>query len=1137
MTKLRASSVWVSILVFTMVVAMCANASEFDPLEEVYKASHLVCVPPTSAPPRVDGIIGETEWDVATAFTGFLGYSEQTILTDSPTVFAAYDSEAIYLLCLVPNLPGRAPVAKETKRDGPVHLDDSVEVYLLTDKRDLFQIVANALGTLMDFRNNNIDWNADFDLVGGHIEGKALPASWGLASRDYWFVEMKIPFESLGVAPPGPGDTWVWNVAANRGGPWAVLAPIKGGLFANTDVFLSLSFLGPQDPYVQITSLGEVRFGRMDVRGRLFNPGPEAVKLAVDVDLRKEGSYLTHDAYRNIVGAISSVTKPFSLPAAGRQEVSVENIVTDTSINLMAVRVAVLDQENKPSRNLLVVQGNVKIEPPLILQVGNVPSRGYAVLNLDTSGLSGQIGNKSVSYQIKVLDSAGKTALTMTESAPVGVTEVQVDYCSLPVGKYAVEVDACVDGNTVSSAEGAFRILDKPVWLSSTVYDDYGKMDRVPLPWEPVSVDGRTVRVWGRSFTWRHDSILPSSITSQGVELLKSPMRLVASIDGREWTVPMSTFAVTDRKKMRVSMVASGAVNGLAVTADMWVEYDGLLWLKLAVNDSVKGRNLSALRVVTDMDTAQTPLYQSHNNAMTGYIGDSPIRFAWVSSIKENIANFYHWFGNEDRGLGFTYTSLEHWAPTTEDDFATLRPGKITQSYTINLIEKPVSADGRSFTFGVQATPIKPLPPDYHSMMAASISYSPSTANLQIPENFDIWLSWPEPITKIMMGLNNPYNVDEKLMSDVVKFAHDHGVAITTVASCPQKVSPNDEYFDDYITEWMVQPESVLNWNGTRQVQNCGRSYTLRKWLFYGWAVENVKKFGTEGIYFDGWQSGSIACANPHHGCGWTDEDGQRHVEVPILEGREFNHRMCLWLEDNVRSPHYGAKTAPERPGFPNYHYWIHSWCFVPSVMGFATEWLTGEFTGYPQKGPSMLTPEGTYGKSSSMGEFRTRALSTNWGVTNMFDALMWENSEDSPNKQTLNAFAWFLPHGVPFGLSGYVNQKTLVEITRLMMDFEVRKSEFIPAWRPNPHVKIKSPVALEVMAATWEHRTKNRVLIVVSNLKVEEAHDVVVEWTGFPKASLKNARTGEPITMNDGLFTVRLEPESFILIEASRTE
>ncbi|MFA0735766.1 MAG: hypothetical protein OGMRLDGQ_002266 [Candidatus Fervidibacter sp.] len=39
------------------------------------------------------------------------------------------------------------------------------------------------------------------------------------------------------------------------------------------------------------------------------------------------------------------------------------------------------------------------------------------------------------------------------------------------------------------------------------------------------------------------------------------------------------------------------------------------------------------------------------------------------------------------------------------------------------------------------------------------------------------------------------------------------------------------------------------------------------------------------------------------HGCGWTDEKGRRHLTVPVLEGREFNEVMALFLEDHVKAP------------------------------------------------------------------------------------------------------------------------------------------------------------------------------------------------------------------------------------------
>ncbi|NPV45841.1 MAG: hypothetical protein HPY69_02685 [Armatimonadetes bacterium] len=667
-----------------------------------------------------------------------------------------------------------------------------------------------------------------------------------------------------------------------------------------------------------------------------------------------------------------------------------------------------------------------------------------------------------------------------------------------------------------------------PAWQTSTVYDDYGKLDRVPLPWTPVQVADRTLRVWGRECRWTAQSLLPTSVTSQGVELLRRPITLVVTLDGKPRQVPLELFRVTERRATRVSFVAKGRAEGLVFRVDGWVEYDGFLWLNLY---APAGGKVEALRIEAAMDPPQTTLYQAFDRRKAGWIGEQPIAFPWVADRENNVVDFYHWFGNEDRGLGFTYTSLQHWQPRSEDAIAVLTPGSQATIYTINLIEDPADLRGRSFFFGLQATPIKPLPPDYHSLLADTLYLDDWRACRQLADNMDMTVIWPLE-TGIMKGLNDPCGVDATRMAAAVQQAHDAGLPLMTIAACPQKVSAQVPELAEYRTEWQVLPESALDWDGQPQLQNCGKSLSLRKWLFHGWTAENVARFGTDGIYFDGWQAGQIACQNAAHGCGWTDAQGKRHSTVPVLEGREFNQRMVLWLEDHCQARLPAGRLLP--PGFPRYHYWIHSWEFVPSVMGFATEWLTGEFAGWPLEGPAMLTPEGTYGKCVGLGLFRARCLSTNWGVPNLFDTLMWEHERDQPvNKQTLMAYAWLLPHGVSPALVSYMNHRTVVELTRLMQAFGTRTARFVPGWRPNPWWAIEAPVRREVMVATWDHGPGRPVLAVVSNLEVEQQQTVTLRWKRPAVPVVTDARTGEPVGLTDGRTRVTLGPESFVLLRA----
>lgn len=675
-------------------------------------------------------------------------------------------------------------------------------------------------------------------------------------------------------------------------------------------------------------------------------------------------------------------------------------------------------------------------------------------------------------------------------------------------------------------------MADSSAWLTSALYDDLGKGDRVPDPWTPVQVQGEALSVWGRAYRWTPASLLPTSIKTQGQELLRGPMRLLVTLEGKTQPVPLKSLRLTDARRSRVSFVASGAIGDMIFRLDGWIEYDGFVWLNLAAA-APGGRTVEALRVEAPLRRELMTLYQAFARPLAGAITDKPIPFPWFSNKAENVIDFYHWFGNEDLGLGFTYTSLEHWHPHSEDDIATLTPGAQADVYTINLIEEPVPVNGRVFRFGIQATPIKPLPTDYHSMLAGTFYREPWRAVQQLKPDVDMTLVWPLD-TGIMKGLDDPYGLDAARMADVVKGAREDRLPILTMAACPQKVSAQVPELAQYRDEWRTEPESVLDWDKQPQLQNCGKSGTLRKWLFYGWAIANVRKFDTDGIYFDGWQAGTIACSNPHHGCGWADEQGIRHSTVPVLEGREFNQRMLLFLQDEARSGAIHRGGGQRAMNGATTHYWIHSWEFVPSVMGFATEWLTGEFAGWPLNGPSMLTPEGTYGKCLGLDLFRARCLSTNWGVPNLFDALMWEAEQGCPkDKQTLMAYAWFLPHGVSPAMVQYMNQKRVIEITKILMDSGTRQARFTPAWRGNPWWKITAPTKREVLVATWDHAPQPGVLTVVSNLQTDQEETVRLRWLGKRKPDVTNARTGEKVACQNGELSVKVGPEGFVLLRA----
>jgi alpha-L-arabinofuranosidase len=146
----------------------------------------------------------------------------------------------------------------------------------------------------------------------------------------------------------------------------------------------------------------------------------------------------------------------------------------------------------------------------------------------------------------------------------------------------------------------------------------------------------------------------------------------------------------------------------------------------------------------------------------------------------------------------------------------------------------------------------------------------------------------------------------------------------------------------------------------------------------------------------------------------------------------------------------------------------------------------------------------------------------------------MWEAPENHPvDRQTIMAYAWFLPHGVPIGMLEYMNQNKVVELSQLFESLQIRKAKFTPGWRSNPYWRIEKPKAKEIMVAVWELEDGKSLLAVVSNLKVDEKVEISLKWTGNKNAKITNALSGEEIKATNGLYNLQIESENFLLLLA----
>jgi hypothetical protein len=147
----------------------------------------------TNAPPVIDGVLNDPEWNFAEPITDFMQREPDNAQPGSERteVRILYDDEALYFAWYMYDSEPDKIAAQELRRDDRLDTDDTMAVILDTfhDRRNGYLFRVNALGTQYDAevrneRNINSDWDERWDAATTRTD-------------EGWFAEIRIPFGSL----------------------------------------------------------------------------------------------------------------------------------------------------------------------------------------------------------------------------------------------------------------------------------------------------------------------------------------------------------------------------------------------------------------------------------------------------------------------------------------------------------------------------------------------------------------------------------------------------------------------------------------------------------------------------------------------------------------------------------------------------------------------------------------------------------------------------------------------------------------------------------------------------------------------------------------------------------------------------
>ena len=102
-------------------------------------------------------------------------------------------------------------------------------------------------------------------------------------------------------------------------------------------------------------------------------------------------------------------------------------------------------------------------------------------------------------------------------------------------------------------------IRERAVWENNRL----GITNKIPPPWTPMTVSGKRIACWGRSYDYA-ESLFPKDTASQGAEILAGPIALVARLSGKDVAIQKADKQVLAAAPHQVDLDASAAAEASA---------------------------------------------------------------------------------------------------------------------------------------------------------------------------------------------------------------------------------------------------------------------------------------------------------------------------------------------------------------------------------------------------------------------------------------------------------------------------------------------------------------------------------------------------------------------------------------------
>lgn len=660
------------------------------------------------------------------------------------------------------------------------------------------------------------------------------------------------------------------------------------------------------------------------------------------------------------------------------------------------------------------------------------------------------------------------------------------------------------------------------------------RVPKVPDPWTPVRVEQDQkgeikVLVWGREYYFK-DSPLPSRIVTGGKDVLAAPVGLTgrffkippdkSRVDGHDagWEWERSGVILWERDDDHATLVGWMQNASLIVNAVVRIDYDGFLRMDVSLLPNKPLTDHLWLELPISRDRATLRHY------WPGVPVKWPVNFGSIAASgsvpAEGLALPFQpvlWIGWEQGGLSWFCETDENWRPAQAERAIEISPGGDATIIRAHLFDAPLDIGIKTFSFGIQATPVKPWVKDFHerrdyyNAFPGHAGYVGSVWDLD--EKFIdnakgrgvrtlfIWNEWTP-----VFGYWRTSPDREARLKWFIQAVHQRGI----------KLMP---YFGEYVSP--LWPEFVtfgqhLTTDISKNIKLYDRNNPPQAILFSNLAdekyrkaymegiLEAIKRYDFDGIYFDG-NIIPRGSTNPGSGLGYRAADGSPHPTYPIFANREFFRKL-------YEAIHPLGKRID-----------VHNSSYCGTAdMAFADSYWDGEQLVW---GRSNKQVSNDPLRGFPLDSFRAEFMGRNFGIPS-------ELLEYDPSKaKTIMGIAML--HDVLVRPTNEIELAYISPIWKALSEFGVSEAAWHPYWDNGDLVKVDAEhVKVSLYSSTVQNGTN--LLLVITNFSTGpvEAHVKLTEQAISSFHTAIDALSSEPLGTTQRTITVPLAGSGWRMIE-----